>query len=155
MKKVPYIMNTMNEIIQFSIPRSPIGDDGAMSTRYCLINRLRRALSLRDSSGALTAVRKCAEIILTSFVRTSDIGQGENGDFTRDAYAFMTFGQGTRKCPSEHYTRSVMKCMLMTLMTRSRFRLPGSIDWFERKGPDTIEIEVLMKAKTYAKILPI
>jgi cytochrome P450 len=102
---------------------------------------------LRDSSGALTAVRKCAEIILTSFVRTSDIDQGENSDFMRNAYAFMTFGQGTRKFPSEHYARSVMKCMLMTLMTGSRFQLPESmLDWFQRRGPDTIEIEILMKA---------
>lgn len=65
----------------------------------------------------------------------------------------MTFGQGTRKCPGEHYTRVVMGCVLMTLMSRFRFKIPDCMfDLFERKGPDGIEIGTVMKAKIFAGV---
>ncbi|KAF2621185.1 cytochrome P450, partial [Macroventuria anomochaeta] len=41
-----------------------------------------------------------------------------------NAFSFMTFGQGLRKCPGESYTRVVMASMLMGLIGRFEFRRP-------------------------------
>lgn len=46
-----------------------------------------------------------------------------------------------------------MGCVLMTLMSRFRFKIPDCMfDLFERKGPDGIEIGTVMKAKIFAGV---
>lgn len=159
MKKVPYIMDTVNEIIRFY---PSVADRG----RWC--NASTVLLDQPIKKGTLLtwpvwSLNRSTEFWGDDAVEfsperwaASEIDKGETSDSKRDAYSFMTFGQGTRKCPGEHYTRVVMGCVLMTLMTRFRFKLPESmLDLFEREGPDAIEIGILMKAKIYAEILPI
>jgi cytochrome P450 len=71
----------------------------------------------------------------------------------RDGYAFMTFGQGARKCPGEHYARAVMACMLLSLVGRFRFRKPeNAADVFEDDGGKRIGFGIVMKADIYANV---
>lgn len=69
----------------------------------------------------------------------------------RDGYAFMTFGQGSRKCPGEHYTRVVIACMLLSMLSRFRFTLPPSGDILagDRR---TVGFGLVMKAQIAVRV---
>lgn len=69
---------------------------------------------------------------------------GGNGT-QRDAYSFMTFGQGSRKCPGEHYTRVVMACMILGLVDRFRLTLPPEGDVLGGSA-EKVGFGVVMKA---------
>lgn len=159
MKKVPYVMDTVNEIIRFY---PSVADRG----RWCnadtvlLDQPIKKGTFLTWPVWSLNRSRELwgddADEFRPERWAASEMEQEEGSDAKRDAYSFMTFGQGTRKCPGEHYTRIVMGCVLITLMSRFRFQLPESmLDLFERKGSDAIEIGILMKAKIYVDVLPI
>lgn len=71
----------------------------------------------------------------------------------RDAYAFMTFGQGPRKCPGEHYTRVVMACVLLMFIGRFRFTMPpGLDDVFEGDDKNQVKFGIVMKAPIYVQV---
>lgn len=71
----------------------------------------------------------------------------------RDTYAFMTFGQGPRKCPGEHYTRAVVACQLLSMFGRFKIRIPnGGIDITHKYGDKRVGFGVVMKAAIYLKI---
>lgn len=76
----------------------------------------------------------------------------DGNDGKRDAYAFMTFGQGPRKCPGEHYTRVVMACVLLMFVGRFRFTMaPGHGDVLEGdKKP--VKFGIVMKAPIYVQV---
>lgn len=161
MKKVPYIMDTVNEIIRFY---PSVADRG----RWCNTNAVLLDQPIKKGTFLTWPVWSlnrstefwgddADEFRPERWAVSSEIDKGgETSDSKRDGYSFMTFGQGTRKCPGEHYTRIVMGCILITLMTRFRFKLPESmLDLFEREGPEAIEIGILMKAKIYVEVLPI
>ena len=73
----------------------------------------------------------------------------EDGD--REQYAFMTFGQGIRKCPGEHYTRTVMACMLFGLVGGFRFEMPGGADVLA-DGGTSVAFGIVMRAKILANV---
>lgn len=71
----------------------------------------------------------------------------------RDAYAFMTFGQGPRKCPGEHYTRVVMACVLLMFVGRFRFTMPpGHGDVLEGDDKKQVKFGIVMKAPIYVQV---
>ncbi|ROV92837.1 hypothetical protein VPNG_09121 [Cytospora leucostoma] len=71
----------------------------------------------------------------------------------RDTYAFMTFGQGPRKCPGEHYSRVVMACMLLAWVGQFRLKLPtGRGDVFEDNGRGQVKFGIVMKAPISVEI---
>lgn len=70
----------------------------------------------------------------------------------RDAYAFMTFGQGPRKCPGEHYTRVVMACVLLMLIGRFRFTMPPGHDVLEGDDKKQVKFGIVMKAPIYLQV---
>lgn len=70
----------------------------------------------------------------------------------RDAYAFMTFGQGPRKCPGEHYTRVVMACVLLMLIGRFRFTMPRGHDVLECDDKKQVKFGIVMKAPIYVRV---
>lgn len=71
----------------------------------------------------------------------------------RDAYTFMTFGQGWRKCPREHYTRAVMACLLFGLIGRFEFRrVQGSADVIEDDCAKRVGFGIVMKAEIWADV---
>lgn len=75
-----------------------------------------------------------------------------NGD-KRDAYAFMTFGQGPRKCPGEHYTRVVMACVLLMFVGGFRFTMPpGHGDVLEGDDKKQVKFGIVMKAPIYVQV---
>lgn len=67
----------------------------------------------------------------------------------RDAYAFMTFGQGPRKCLGEHYTRAVMLCAIMSLFGRFRFIMPPDGDVL---AAGRVSFAIVMKAAIEARV---
>ena len=81
-------------------------------------------------------------------------GAGSGNDNSRrDAYAFMTFGQGPRKCPGEHYTRAVMACMLLDLVGRFQFSMSSVHgDAFEDNGRAKVKFGIVMKAPICAVV---
>ena len=156
MKKVPYVMDTVNEIIRFY---PSVADRG----RWCNTNAVLMGQPIKKGTfltWPVWSLNRSTELwgddadeFRPERWATNEIDKGETSDSKHDAYSFMTFGQGTRKCPGEHYTRVVMGCVLMTLMSRFRFKIPESMfDLFERKGSDGIEIGIVMKAKIFAEV---
>lgn len=81
-------------------------------------------------------------------------GNGIDGnDAKRDAYAFMTFGQGPRKCPGEHYTRVVMACVLLMFIGKFRFTMPpGHGDVLEGDDKKQVKFGIVMKAPIYVQV---
>lgn len=81
-------------------------------------------------------------------------GSGIDGNGgKRDAYAFMTFGQGPRKCPGEHYTRVVMACVLLMFVGRFRFTMPsGHDDVLEGDDKKQVKFGIVMKAPIYVQV---
>ncbi|KAK7744059.1 hypothetical protein SLS53_003577 [Cytospora paraplurivora] len=74
-------------------------------------------------------------------------------DNRRDTYAFMTFGQGPRRCPGEHYTRVVMACMLLAWVGQFRLKLPtGRGDVFEDNWRGQVKFGIVMKAPISVEI---
>lgn len=67
----------------------------------------------------------------------------------RDAYAFMTFGQGPRKCLGEHYTRAVVMCAILGLIGRFRFTMPPDGDVI---AAGRVNFAIVMKAAIEAKV---
>lgn len=154
MKRVPYVMNTVNEIIRFY---PSVADRGRWcNTNAVLLNQpIKKGTFLTWPVMSLNRSKQLWGEDADEF-RPERWGTnaGEVGsDAKRDAYSLMTFGQGTRKCPGEHFTRVVMGCILMALVSRFRLRLPESmLDLFEREGRDGIEMGVVMKAKIYVDV---
>ncbi|CAO2652272.1 Nn.00g005550.m01.CDS01 [Neocucurbitaria sp. VM-36] len=71
----------------------------------------------------------------------------------RDAFAFMTFGQGPRKCPGEQYTRAVMACMLLNLIGRYEFgRVEGHPDVIEEDNGERVAFGIVMKADIWVNV---
>lgn len=74
----------------------------------------------------------------------------------RNLFAFMTFGQGSHKCPGQHYTRAVMACMLLGLVGRFRFRrVTNDPDVFETDAGKKVGFGIVMKAKLHASVTEI
>ncbi|KAH7372240.1 cytochrome P450 [Pyrenochaeta sp. MPI-SDFR-AT-0127] len=155
MRKVPYVMDTVNEIIRFY---PSVADRG----RWCNSDAMLFDQAIKKGTFLTWPVwslnrstelwGKDANEFRPERWSASD-AKGEFSNSKRDPYSLMTFGQGTRKCPGEHYTRVVMGCVLIALVSRFRFKLPESmLDLFERKGPGAIEIGILMKAKIHVQI---
>lgn len=67
----------------------------------------------------------------------------------RDAYAFMTFGQGPRKCLGEHYSRVIMMCAIMGLFRRFRFTMPPGGDVV---AAGRVNFAIVMKAPIEARV---
>lgn len=83
---------------------------------------------------------------------SEDAVSNRKGD-KRDAYAFMTFGQGPRKCPGEHYTRVVMACVLLVFVGRFRFKMPPAhADVFEDHDKKQVKFGIVMKAPIYVQV---
>jgi cytochrome P450 len=79
-------------------------------------------------------------------------GTGKDTEY-RDTFGFMTFGQGSRKCPGEHYTRAAMASMLIGLIGRFEFRRPdGYHDVLEDGVGGRIKFGIVMKADIWAEI---
>lgn len=77
--------------------------------------------------------------------------QQQSGDTRdrRDAYAFMTFGQGPRKCLGEQYSRVVMLCAIMGLFGRFRFTMPPDGDVV---AAGRVNFAIVMKAAIEAMV---
>lgn len=75
--------------------------------------------------------------------------QPSNSRERRDAYAFMTFGQGPRKCLGEHYSRAVMVCAIMGLVGRFRFTAPPDGDVLAARR---VNFAIVMKAAIEARV---
>lgn len=73
--------------------------------------------------------------------------QQRNTSGKRDSYAFMTFGQGPRRCVGEHYTRVVMACAIMGLVGRFRFTMPPDADVLAG-----VSFAIVMKAPIVARV---
>lgn len=69
----------------------------------------------------------------------------------RDAYAFMTFGQGLHRCPGEHYTRIVMACVLANLVGHFQFTMPRDGDILAGTQ-EKVGFGIVMKAPIVAKV---
>jgi cytochrome P450 len=77
----------------------------------------------------------------------------EHSSQCRDAFAFMTFGQGPRKCPGEHYTRAVLGCMLLGLIGRFEFRkAEGHADVVDDDSAKRVGFGIVMKAEIWAEV---
>jgi cytochrome P450 len=71
----------------------------------------------------------------------------------RDAFCFMTFGQGPRKCPGEAYTRAVLANMLVALIGRYEFRRPtGYADVMEDGDAIRVKFGIVMKAEIWVDV---
>jgi len=77
-----------------------------------------------------------------------------NGDgWRRDAFAFMTFGQGPRKCPGEHYTRTLIACMLFEVVGRFHIRrAKGYSDVIEDDNAERVGVGLTMKADIWVNV---
>lgn len=64
-------------------------------------------------------------------------------------YAFMTFGQGPRKCLGEHYSRVVMMCAITGLFGRFRFTMPPDGDVI---AAGRVNFAIVMKAAIEARV---
>ena len=74
----------------------------------------------------------------------------------RDAFSFMTFGQGPRKCPGESYTRAVLASMLLGLIGRYEFQRPdGYPDVMEVVERSRINFGIVMKTDIWAKVIEV
>ncbi|KAJ4315270.1 hypothetical protein N0V94_006035 [Neodidymelliopsis sp. IMI 364377] len=72
---------------------------------------------------------------------------------SRDAFSFMTFGQGPRKCPGEAYTRAVLANMLVALIGRFEFRRPiGYADVMEDDDAIRVKFGIVMKAEIWVDV---
>jgi cytochrome P450 len=75
----------------------------------------------------------------------------DGGSLPAEQYAFMTFGQGVRKCPGEQYARLAMACMLFGLIGRFKFELPDGADVMAHGGK-AVAFGIVMKTKVLANV---
>lgn len=155
-KTIPYLMDTVNEIIRYY---PSVSDRG----RVCNTDAMLMGQAIKKGTFLTWPVWSLnrstdlwgddADVFRPERWATNDFDKGKASESKRDSYSLMTFGQGTRKCPGEHFTRVVMACTLLSLIGRYRFKLPKSmLDLFERHGSDGIQVGIVMKAVIYAEV---
>lgn len=156
-KTIPYLMATVNEIIRYY---PSVADRG----RVCNADSVLVGQAIKKGTfltWPIWAVNRStelwgddADVFRPERWAANEFDEEEGaGESKQDAYSFMTFGQGTRQCPGQHYTRVVMTCMLLSLIGRYRFKMPeNALDLFERQGAEGVQIGIVMKAVIWAEV---
>ena len=146
--KVPYLIGVVNEVLR-------LFPNVAHRYRKCQTDTTLDGIAIKKGSlltWPVWAMNRAPEYWGQDATELRPERWFEDQDaLPREQYAFMTFGQGVRKCPGEHYTRAVMACTLLALVGLFSFSMPEGGDVLADEGKK-VAFGIVMRAKINAVV---